>query len=209
MGATQLYLPIAVTTVILVAAMTVSGWSVTAHSLTNMHVEHILCMCEHSLRSCCCAALQYLKYLEKGQVAPTALSMTTFTVDLTLEADKYRLTVQRAGPDMLRLQLNQTTVDVGARKLSDGSILVQVDGCAHVVHTEKEVTGTRLIIDNLTCLLPNEHDPSSLRAASPGKLLRCARSAWRRCGGRRLFAAAGTCIHCIVSSHVHALLLHL
>lgn len=98
--------------------------------------------------------------------------MTTFTVDLTLEADKYRLTVHRAAPDMLRLHLNHSTVDVGARKLSDGSILVQVDGCAHVVHTETEVTGTRLIIDNLTCLLPNEHDPSSLRAASPGKLLR-------------------------------------
>eukprot|EP00892_Ulva_mutabilis_P004884 jgi/Ulvmu1/2768/UM014_0226.1 len=115
---------------------------------------------------------EYLKYLEKGQAAPTALSMTTFTVDLTLEADKFRLTVHRAAPDMLRLHLNHSAVDVGARKLSDGSILIQVDGCAHIVHAEKEVTGTRLIIDNLTCLLPNEHDPSSLRAPSPGKLLR-------------------------------------
>jgi acetyl-CoA carboxylase / biotin carboxylase 1 len=51
--------------------------------------------------------------------------------------------------------------------------VVQVDGSAHIVHAEEEAQGTRLIIDNLTCLLPNEHDPSSLRASSPGKLIRC------------------------------------
>lgn len=140
------------------------------HTCTNSeHVTFTIIAAWHSwFRS----AVQYLKYLEKGQAAPTTLSMTAFTVDLTLESDKYRLTVHRTAPDMLRLHLNHSAVDVGARKLSDGSILVQVDGCAHVVHAEKEVTGTRLIIDNLTCLLPNEHDPSSLRAPSPGKLLR-------------------------------------
>lgn len=48
-----------------------------------------------------------------------------------------------------------------------------MDGSSHVIHAEEEASGTRLIVDNLTCLLPNERDPSCLRAHSPGKLIRC------------------------------------
>lgn len=51
-------------------------------------------------------------------------------------------------------------------------MLFQVDGHSHVVHSETEPTGTRLMIDSLTCLLSNETDPSSLRANSPGKLIK-------------------------------------
>ena len=49
---------------------------------------------------------------------------------------------------------------------------LQVDGQAHVVHSEEEPQGTRVTIDSLTCLLANEADPSRLLAASPGKLVR-------------------------------------
>ena len=49
---------------------------------------------------------------------------------------------------------------------------MQVDGASHVVHSEAEAAGMRLTIDSKTCLLPNEHDPSQLMAASPGKLVR-------------------------------------
>jgi len=38
----------------------------------------------------------------------------------------------------------------------------QVDGSAHVVHSEEEALGTRLTIDSKTCLLSNEHDPSKV-----------------------------------------------
>lgn len=41
-----------------------------------------------------------------------------------------------------------------------------------MVHSESEAAGVRLTIDSKTCLLPNEHDPSQLMAASPGKLVR-------------------------------------
>ena len=61
--------------------------------------------------------------------------------------------------------------------------LAQVDGAAHVIHAEEEVSGTRLIIDNLTVLLPNEHDPSRLQAHSPGKLVRCAPAPRMCCQG--------------------------
>ena len=52
------------------------------------------------------------------------------------------------------------------------SPVVQVDGHSHVVHSEEESMGTRLMIDSLTCLLANETDPSKLQAISPGKLMK-------------------------------------
>ena len=50
---------------------------------------------------------------------------------------------------------------------------LQVDGHSHVVHSEEESLGTRLMIDSLNCLLANETDPSRLLAISPGKLIKC------------------------------------
>jgi acetyl-CoA carboxylase/biotin carboxylase 1 len=63
-------------------------------------------------------------------------------------------------------------VDAVARRLGDGGLLLQVDGTSHVVHSEKEVGGVRLLVDSRTCLLANEHDPSQVLALSAGKLMR-------------------------------------
>lgn len=51
-------------------------------------------------------------------------------------------------------------------------LAAQVDGTSHVVHSEKEVGGLRLLVDSRTCLLANEHDPSQVLALSAGKLMR-------------------------------------
>eukprot|EP00878_Enallax_costatus_P034161 GHUV01037820.1.p1 GENE.GHUV01037820.1~~GHUV01037820.1.p1 ORF type:complete len:140 (-),score=31.38 GHUV01037820.1:291-710(-) len=48
----------------------------------------------------------------------------------------------------------------------------QVDGETHVLHTEEEAMGTRLVMDTLSCLIAKEADPSRLMALSPGKLVR-------------------------------------
>jgi acetyl-CoA carboxylase/biotin carboxylase 1 len=50
--------------------------------------------------------------------------------------------------------------------------LSQVDGESHVLHTEEEALGTRLVMDTLSCLIAKEADPSRLVAVSPGKLVR-------------------------------------
>ncbi len=52
------------------------------------------------------------------------------------------------------------------------AIAAQVDGESHVIHTEENALGTRLVMDTLTCLIAKETDPSRLIAASPGKLTR-------------------------------------
>lgn len=48
----------------------------------------------------------------------------------------------------------------------------QVDGESHVLHTEEEAMGTRLVMDTLSCLIAKEADPSRVVALSPGKLVR-------------------------------------
>ena len=72
---------------------------------------------------------------------------------------------------------------------------VQVDGQAHVVHSEEEPQGTRVTIDSLTCLLANEADPSRLLAASPGKLVRYLVEDGSRGGGEGL-GGHRLCSHC-------------
>lgn len=117
-------------------------------------------------------AAEYMGFLEKGQLPPARLTLTSFTEDLCLEGVKYTVGVTRRAPDTFSLWLNGSRVDAVARRLNDGGLLVQVDGQAHVVHSEEEPQGTRVTIDSLTCLLANEADPSRLLAASPGKLVR-------------------------------------
>ncbi|CAK0731625.1 hypothetical protein CVIRNUC_000020 [Coccomyxa viridis] len=115
---------------------------------------------------------EYLGYLEKGQLPPARLTLTAFEEAFVLEGMKYTVKVSRRGPQSFRVFLGDNNVDVVARKLNDGGLLVQVDGQSHVVHSEEEALGTRLTIDSLTCLLANETDPSKLLAISPGKLMR-------------------------------------
>ena len=115
---------------------------------------------------------EYLGYLEKGQLPPARLTLTAFDTEFVVEGMKYTVHVVRRGPQAFRIALGDTHVDVVARKLNDGGLLVQVDGQSHVVHSEEEAVGTRLTIDSLTCLLASEADPSRLTALSPGKLVR-------------------------------------
>lgn len=131
---------------------------------------------------------EYLGYLEKGQLPPARISLVSTTEEFVLDGKKYVVKVVRTGPQTLSLSLcpdnyslgdkyssakrNTTKVDVVARKLNDGGLLIQVDGQSHVVHAEEEPVGTRLSIGTQTCLLSNEHDPSAMTALSTGKLVR-------------------------------------
>ncbi|PRW58200.1 acetyl- carboxylase 1-like isoform A [Chlorella sorokiniana] len=115
---------------------------------------------------------EYLSYLEKGQLPPARISLTSLREEFVVDGVKYSVKAVRQGPQSLRLHLGSTHVDVVVRKLNDGGLLVQVDGSSHVVHSEEEALGTRLTIDSRTCLLSNEHDPSKMLAISTGKLVR-------------------------------------
>ena len=116
--------------------------------------------------------VEYLGYLEKGQLPPARISMNSTVESFVVDDEKYTVEVQRTGPQNLLLRLNGTAVDIVVRELNDGGLLIQLDGASHVVHSEEEPSGTRLLIGTSTCMLSSENDPSQLKCLTSGKLIR-------------------------------------
>ena len=116
--------------------------------------------------------VEYLGYLEKGQLPPARISMNSTVESFVVDDEKFTVEVQRTGPQNLSLRLNGTAVDIVVRELNDGGLLIQLDGTSHVVHSEEEPSGTRLLIGSSTCMLSSENDPSQLKCLTSGKLIR-------------------------------------
>ena len=116
--------------------------------------------------------IEYLGYLEKGQLPPARISMNHTIESFVVDDEKFSVEVSRTGPQNLSLHLNGSKVDIVARELNDGGLLIQLDGASHVVHAEEEPSGTRLLIGTSTCMLSSENDPSQLRCLTTGKLIR-------------------------------------
>ena len=48
-------------------------------------------------------------------------------------------------------------------RLTDGGLLISLDGSSHTTYMKEEVSGYRVIIGNKTCVFEKENDPSVLR----------------------------------------------
>lgn len=116
--------------------------------------------------------LSYQNSLEKGQVPGRDILKTVFPVDFIYEQERFRFTATRSSLDTYHLFLNGSKCSVGVRPLSDGGLLILLDGRSHTVYYRDEVGATRLSVDSKTCLLEQENDPTQLRSPSPGKLVR-------------------------------------
>ncbi|KAM4057331.1 acetyl-CoA carboxylase domain-containing protein [Hirsutella rhossiliensis] len=112
--------------------------------------------------------------LEKGQVPSKETLKTVFAIDFIYEGYRYKFTATRASADSYHLFINGSKCSVGVRALSDGGLLILLDGHSHNVYWKEEVGATRLSVDSKTCLLEQENDPTQLRTPSPGKLVKYA-----------------------------------
>ncbi len=110
--------------------------------------------------------------LEKGQVPSKDILKTVFAIDFIYEGFRYKFTATRSSLDSYHLFINGSRCSVGVRALSDGGLLVLLDGRSHNVYWKDEVGATRLSVDSKTCLLEQENDPTQLRTPSPGKLVK-------------------------------------
>lgn len=115
---------------------------------------------------------EYRAGLEKGQVPSKDILKTVFPIEFIYEGFKYKFTTTRSSADSYSLFINGSKCNVGVRALSDGGLLVLLEGRSHNVYWKEEVGATRLSIDNKTCLLEQENDPTQLRTPSPGKLVK-------------------------------------
>ncbi|CAG8532450.1 333_t:CDS:2 [Funneliformis mosseae] len=116
--------------------------------------------------------LEYKSFLEKGQIPCKNVLRTVFIIDFIYEGVHYKFTATRSAPDSFTLYLNGSRVQVSVRALTDGGLLVLLDGKSHTCYFREEVQGMRMMIDSKTCLLEQENDPTQLRSLSPGKLVR-------------------------------------
>ena len=55
--------------------------------------------------------------------------------------------------------------------MTDGSLLLSLDGTSHNTYCKEEVDKYRIVIDGKTCVFEKENDPTTLRSPSPGKLM--------------------------------------
>ncbi|KAL2752979.1 hypothetical protein ACRALDRAFT_1065940 [Sodiomyces alcalophilus JCM 7366] len=115
---------------------------------------------------------EYRKSLDKGQVPSKDILKTVFTVDFIYEGFRYKFTATRASTDSYHLFINGSKCAIGVRALSDGGLLILLDGRSHSVYWKEEVGATRVSVDGKTCLLEQENDPTQLRTPSPGKLVK-------------------------------------
>ena len=132
--------------------------AVVCGAVTKAHLESEACLRE------------FRAALEKGQIPSRDILKTVFPVDFIYQGERFRFTATRSGPDAYHLFINGSKCAVGVRDLSDGGLLVLLNGGSHTVYYREEVGSTRLSVDGKTCLLEQENDPTQLRSPSPGKL---------------------------------------
>ena len=73
------------------------------------------------------------------------------------------LQVVKTGPTGFLLCMNGSTLDIDAHRLSDGGLLLSVDGLSYTTYLKEQVNSYRITIDNQTCTMLKENDPTILR----------------------------------------------
>lgn len=134
--------------------------AVVCGATTKAHIASEACIAE------------YRSGLERGQVPSRDILKTVFPIDFIYEGHRYKFTATRAAVDSYHLFINGSKCSVGVRALSDGGLLILLDGRSHSVYWKEEVGATRVSVDSKTCLLEQENDPTQLRTPSPGKLVK-------------------------------------
>lgn len=109
--------------------------------------------------------------LEKGLILPSYSLKNTADVQLIYEGMKYILQVVKSGPNTYMLCMNNSALEIEAHRLSDGGLLLSLDGMSYTTYLKEQVNNYRIIIDNQTCVMQKENDPTILRSPSAGKLL--------------------------------------
>ncbi|KAK5123732.1 hypothetical protein LTR85_002368 [Meristemomyces frigidus] len=134
--------------------------AVISGAITKAHIASDICITE------------YRTGLEKGQTPSKEILKTVFPIEFIYEGMKYKFTATRSSADSFTLFINGSKTLVGVRPLTDGGLLVLLGGRSHNVYWREEVGAIRMSVDNKTCLLEQENDPTQLRTPSPGKLVK-------------------------------------
>ncbi len=115
---------------------------------------------------------KYKSVLDKGQVPPKDTLQTFFKSEFIYENVRYSFAMAKSSLHSFTLYLNGGRIFVGCRSLSDGGLLISLEGATHTVYWREEVGAMVVSVDSKTCMIEDEQDPTQLRSPSPGKLVR-------------------------------------
>ncbi|XP_014207408.1 acetyl-CoA carboxylase isoform X3 [Copidosoma floridanum] len=109
--------------------------------------------------------------LEKGQIQSSNDLNNVVDVELINDGYKYKVQAAKSGPNSYFLVMNGSYKEVEIHRLSDGGLLLSLDGASFTTYMREEVDRYRIVIGNQTCVFEKDNDPSLLRSPSAGKLM--------------------------------------
>ncbi|XP_014484263.1 PREDICTED: acetyl-CoA carboxylase isoform X1 [Dinoponera quadriceps] len=109
--------------------------------------------------------------LEKGQIQASNDLDNVVNVELINDGYKYKVQSAKSGPNSYFLVMNGSYKEVEVHRMSDGGLLLSLDGASFTTYMREEVDRYRIVIGNQTCIFEKDNDPSLLRSPSAGKLI--------------------------------------
>ncbi|XP_015432186.1 PREDICTED: acetyl-CoA carboxylase isoform X1 [Dufourea novaeangliae] len=109
--------------------------------------------------------------LEKGQIQGGNDLDNVIDIELINDGFKYKVQAAKSGPNSYFLVMNGSYKEVEVHRLSDGGLLLSLDGGSFTTYMKEEVDRYRIVIGNQTCIFEKDNDPSLLRSPSAGKLI--------------------------------------
>ncbi|XP_020292337.1 acetyl-CoA carboxylase isoform X2 [Pseudomyrmex gracilis] len=109
--------------------------------------------------------------LEKGQIQASNDLDNVVDVELINDGYKYKVQAVKTGPNNYFLIMNGSFKEIEVHRMSDGGLLLSLDGASFTTYMREEVDRYRIIIGNQTCIFEKDNDPSLLRSPSAGKLI--------------------------------------
>ncbi|EFN66380.1 Acetyl-CoA carboxylase [Camponotus floridanus] len=109
--------------------------------------------------------------LEKGQIQASNDLNNVVDVELINDGYKYKVQAAKSGPNNYFLVMNGSYKEVDIHRMSDGGLLLSLDGASFTTYMREEVDRYRIMLGNQTCIFEKDNDPSLLRSPSAGKLI--------------------------------------
>ncbi|KAL9876922.1 acetyl-CoA carboxylase isoform 1-T1 [Glossina fuscipes fuscipes] len=109
--------------------------------------------------------------LERGQIQAANTLTNVLDVELINDGIRYKVQAAKSGLNSYFLLLNSSFKVIEVHRLSDGGLLLSLDGASYTTYMKEEVDRYRIVIGNQTCVFEKENDPSLLRSPSAGKII--------------------------------------
>ena len=71
--------------------------------------------------------------------------------------------LSRVKPTVFALIMNNSSLEVEVHRMTDGAILLSLNGASYTAYMKEEVDKYRIVVSGRTCIFEKENDPRVLR----------------------------------------------